>query len=139
VQGPNGTVEPEQVMGSPRRGRKFVMTGDTAPCEMSALAAHEAELLVHDASFADQEAERAAETGHSTARQAAELARDASVGMLALVHISSRYDVRDVLAEARGEFAATEAPRDFDLVEIPLPERGGPRLIENGARAAAPA
>ena len=112
------------------------MTGDTAPCEMSALAAHQAELLVHDSSFADQETERAAETGHSTARQAAELARDARVGMLALVHISSRYDVREVLAEARGEFAATEAPRDFDLVEVPLPERGGPRLIENGARAA---
>ncbi len=57
--------------------------------------------------------------------------------MLALVHISSRYDVREVLAEAREEFAATEAPRDFDLVEVPLPERGGPRLIENGARAPA--
>ncbi len=139
VQGRGGSVDPEQVMGSPRRGRQVVVTGDTAPCEMSALAAHQAELLVHDSSFADQEAERAAETGHSTARQAAELAKDAGVGMLALVHVSSRYDVRDVLAEAREEFAATEAPRDFDLVEIPLPERGGARLIEDGARADAPA
>ena len=62
-------------MGEPRRGRKVVVTGDTAPCEMTRVAAHEAELLVHDGSFADEEPERAAETGHSTARQAAELAR----------------------------------------------------------------
>jgi ribonuclease Z len=122
-------------MGEPRRGRKVVVTGDTAPCEMTRVAAHEAELLVHDGSFADEEVERAAETGHSTARQAAELARDAAAKLLALVHVSSRYDVRDVLAQAREAFAATEAPRDFDLVEIPFPERGEPRLVENGARA----
>jgi len=119
--------------------RNLVVSGDTAPCEMARVAAHEAELLVHDGSFADQEAERASETGHSTARQAAELARDAGAAMLALVHISSRYDVREVLAEAREAFPATEAPRDFDLVEVPLPERGPPRLIEDGARASTPA
>jgi ribonuclease Z len=139
VRGTDGPVLPEQVMGEPRRGRKVVVSGDTAPCEMARVAAHEAELLVHDGSFADQEAERAAETGHSTARQAAELARDAGAAMLALVHISSRYDVREVLAEAREAFPATEAPRDFDLVEVPLPERGPPRLIEDGARASTPA
>ena len=139
VQGSNGVVRPEQVMGESRRGRKVVVTGDTAPCEMTRVAAHEAELLVHDGSFADEEGERARETGHSTARQAAELARDAEVGMLALVHVSSRYDVRDVLAEAREAFGATEAPRDFDVVEIPFPERGSPRLIENGAREPAKA
>ena len=133
VRGADGAVRPEQVMGEPRRGRKVVITGDTAPCEMTRLAAHEAELLVHDGSFADEELERAAETGHSTARQAAELAREAGVKLLALVHVSSRYDVRDVLAEAREAFPAAEAPRDFDLVEIPFPERGEPRLIENGA------
>jgi ribonuclease Z len=126
-------------MGDPRRGRKVVITGDTGPSEMTRVAAHEAELLVHDGSFADEELERAAETGHSTARQAAELARDAGVKLLTLVHVSSRYDVRDVLAEAREAFPASEAPRDFDLVEIPFPERGEPRLVENGARAPAPA
>ena len=135
-QGADGPVRPEQVMGEPRRGRKVVITGDTAPCEMTRVAAHEAELLVHDGSFADDELERAAETGHSTARQAAELAREAGVKLLALVHVSSRYDVRDVLAEAREAFPAREAPRDFDVVEIPFPERGEPRLVENGARAA---
>jgi ribonuclease Z len=130
------TVESRQVMGEPRPGRKIVISGDTAPCEMTRIAAHEAELLVHDGSFADAELERALETGHSSARQAAELAREAAVSLLALVHISSRYDVRAVLAEAREAFPATEAPRDFDLVEIPLPERGEPRLVEKGARAA---
>ncbi len=134
VDGPAGTVSPEQVMGEPRRGRKLVVTGDTSPCEMTRLAAHEAELLVHDASFADEELQRATETGHSTARQAAELASEAAVEMLALVHISSRYHVGEVLAEAREVFGAAFAPRDFDLVEIPFPERGPPRLIENGAR-----
>jgi ribonuclease Z len=139
VDGSNGAVRPEQVMGESRRGRKLVVTGDTGPCEMVRLAAHEAELLVHDGSFADEETARAAETGHSTGRQAAGLAREAEVRLLAIVHVSSRYDVREVLAEAREEFAATEAPRDFDLVEIPFPERGEPRLIDNGARAAAQA
>jgi ribonuclease Z len=139
VPGSDGSVRPEQVMGEPRRGRKVVVTGDTAPCEMTRVAAHEAELLVHDGSFADDELERAAETGHSTARQAAELAREAAVKLLTLVHVSSRYDVRDVLAQAREAFSTTEAPRDFDLVEIPFPERGQPRLVENGARATAAA
>ncbi len=134
VQGSDGLVQPEQVMGETRRGRKVVVTGDTAPCEMTRAAAHDAELLVHDGSFAEAEVQRAAETAHSTARQAAELARDAAVKLLALVHVSSRYDVREVLTEARDAFPATEAPRDFDVVEIPFPERGEPRLIENGAR-----
>jgi ribonuclease Z len=139
VSGANGEVRPEQVMGDSRRGRKVVITGDTGPCEMTRVAAHQAELLVHDGSFADEELERAAETGHSTARQAAELARDAGVKLLTLVHVSSRYDVREVLAEAREAFPASEAPRDFDVVEIPFPERGEPRLVENGARTRTPA
>jgi ribonuclease Z len=139
VQGGDGIVRPEDVMGPSRRGRKVVITGDTGPSEMTRLAAHEAELLVHDASFADEEAARAVETGHSTARDAARLAREAAVRMLALVHVSSRYNVAAVLAEAREEFPASEAPRDFDLVRIPFPERGEPELIANGARERQPA
>ncbi len=134
VDGGAGPVSPAKVMGDPRAGRKLVLTGDTAPCEMTRVAAHQAQLLVHDASFADEEAARARETGHSTARQAAKLASEARVEMLALVHVSSRYDVGAVLAEAREELGGAIAPRDFDLVEIPLPERGTPRLIESGAR-----
>ena len=138
VQGPQGVVSAGEVVGPPRAGRKLVVTGDTAPSEMTMVAAHEAQLLVHDASFADEEIARAAETGHSTARQAGELARDARVAMLALVHVSSRYDVRLVLDEAREAFPAAIAPRDFDLVEIPFPERGEPRFVEGGAKGAQP-
>ena len=134
VQGANGTVCPADVMGDERAGRKLVVTGDTSPCEMTRLAAHQAQVLVHDASFADDEVARAAETGHSTARQAAELARDAEVEMLALVHVSSRYDVRAVLDQARDAYKTSVAPRDFDVIEVPFPERGAPRLIESGAR-----
>jgi ribonuclease Z len=115
-------------------GRRLVVTGDTAPCMATAEAAHGAELLVHDGSFAEEEAQRAAETGHSTAGQAAALAREAETKMLALVHISTRYNVKQVLEEARAVFEPTVAPRDFDLVEIPFPERDEPELIPNGAR-----
>ncbi|MFN8161989.1 MAG: ribonuclease Z [Solirubrobacterales bacterium] len=134
VTGSQGTVAPEQVMGEPRPGRTVAITGDTAPCHATAEAARGASLLVHDASFAEEEAQRAAETGHSTAGQAAALAREAGVAMLALVHISSRYHVGAILEEAREEFANCVAPRDFDLVEIPFPERGEPVLVPNGAR-----
>ncbi|MFN2611749.1 MAG: ribonuclease Z, partial [Solirubrobacterales bacterium] len=105
------------------------------PCEMTRVAANDAQLLVHDASFAAEEAERSRETGHSTAVEAAELAAAAGAQRLALVHISSRYNVSDVVAEARTAFPASFAPRDFDVVEIPFPERGEPRLVEGGARA----
>jgi ribonuclease Z len=139
VEGSGGVVRPEDVMGEGRRGRKLVITGDTAPCEMTRLAAHEAQLLVHDGSFAVEETARAAETRHSTARQAAELAAEAEVKLLALVHVSSRYDVQAVLDEARELFPGAIAPRDFDIVEIPFPERGDPHLIESGARRREPA
>lgn len=134
VAGADGDVSPEQVMGEAREGRKVVITGDTAPCEMTRIAAHGAQLLVHDATFSDEETGRAAETGHSTARQAGELAAEAEAKLLALVHISSRYHVGAVLDEAREAFAEAHAVRDFDLVEIPFPERGEPRLIERGAK-----
>ena len=119
-------VRPDQVMGEPRRGRKVVLTGDTAPCEMTRLVAWEAELLVHEATFMEEDADRAAETRHSTAAQAAELAAAAEVRMLALTHISPRYSGGQVRDEARGAFENVIVPRDFDRVEIPFPERGEP-------------
>jgi ribonuclease Z len=133
VDGAEGQVQPDQVLGEARRGRKIVITGDSQPCEMTRIAAHEAELLVHDGTFSSEETDRAADTGHSTAVQAAELAREAEVRMLALVHVSSRYNVSAVLDEARAVFPNTYAPRDFDLVEIPFPERGEPELVPEGA------
>jgi ribonuclease Z len=132
-------VSPGQVMGEARRGRKIVLAGDTAPCEMTRLVAFGADLLVHEATFLEDEAERAAETGHSTARGAAELAAAAEVAMLALTHLSTRYGGGEVRDEARAVFERTIVPRDFDSVEIPFPERGEPvhvRAEEGGAVAA---
>jgi ribonuclease Z len=122
-------VSPEQVLGPARVGRKLVISGDTAPCQALAVAAHEADVLVHEATFADDETERAAQTLHSTARQAAELAREAQVRLLALTHVSSRYPGGELREQARAIFADTEAPRDFDTIEVPFPERAAPRLV----------
>jgi ribonuclease Z len=122
-------VRPEQVLGPPRAGRKIVISGDTSPSETLAIASHAADLLVHEATFAEEESERAAETGHSTAGQAATLARDAGVTMLALVHFSTRYPVGVLRDEARAIFARTVLPRDFDSIEVPFPERGEPELV----------
>jgi ribonuclease Z len=122
-------VRPEQVLGPPRAGRKIVISGDTSPCETLAIASHAADLLVHEATFAEEERARAAETGHSTAGQAATLAREAGVSMLALTHFSTRYAVGVLRDEARAAFPRTVLPRDFDTIEIPFPERGEPELV----------
>jgi ribonuclease Z len=122
-------VRPEQVLGPPRAGRKVVISGDTTPCETLAVASHAADLLLHEATFAEEERDRAAETGHSTAAQAATLARDAGVAMLALTHFSTRYPVGLLRDEARAIFPRTVLPRDFDTIEIPFAERGEPELI----------
>jgi ribonuclease Z len=134
VQGSAGTVAPNQVMGRSRAGRTVVVTGDTAPSPATVSAAADADLLLHDSSFTEEDAARAAETGHSTATQAAAVAAEAHVKLLALVHISSRYHVGTVLDEAREIFEPTVAPRDFDQIVIPFPERGEPELIANGSR-----
>lgn len=122
-------VRPEQVMGPSRPGRKLVISGDTMPCETLRIAAHAADLLVHEATFAHEETDRATETGHSTAEQAAGIARDAEVRLLALTHFSMRYPIRVLRDEARAVFPNTVLPRDFDTVEIPFAERGEPELI----------
>ncbi len=119
-------VAPDQVMGEARRGRKVVLAGDGAPAEMTRLVAYGADLLVHEATFLEEEAERAAETKHSTARGAAELAAAADVHTLALTHVSTRYGGGQVRDEARQAFERVIVPRDFDSIEIPFPERGEP-------------
>jgi ribonuclease Z len=132
-------VRPEQVMGETRAGRKLVLSGDTKPCESLRIAAHRADVLVHEATFAEEERDRAAQTGHSTAVQAATLAREAEVGMLALNHVSTRHPVGLLRDEARAVFPGTVIPRDFDTIEIPFAERGEPTLLRWDARAAAAA
>nr|MBA3300467.1 ribonuclease Z [Thermoleophilaceae bacterium] len=124
-----GGVKPEDVLGESRRGRKVVLAGDGAPSETTCVAADGADLLVHEATFGDEEVERARETLHSTARGAAELAKRADVALLALTHVSQRYAGPELRDEAREEFANTIVPRDFDRVEIPFPERGAPEHV----------
>jgi ribonuclease Z len=127
-------VRPEDVLGEPRSGRTIVITGDTAPSPAVVQAAHRADLLVHEASFLLEETERARETMHSTAADAAEVARLAQVRLLALTHVSPRYFGHELAEEARAVFPDSVVPRDFDVIEVPFPERGAPRLIERGAR-----
>jgi ribonuclease Z len=128
------TVTPDEVLGEPRRGRKVVLTGDSAPSPLVVEAAYKADLLVHEASFLADEEERARETLHSTAAGAAEIARLAQVRLLALTHVSPRYFGPELADEAGAVFAETVVPRDFDLIELPFPERGAPRLVKGGAR-----
>ncbi len=131
-------IRPGMVLGESRRGRKVVVTGDTAPCDSVVDAAIGADLLVHEATFSADEADRAQETLHSTTLGAAGVAQQAGVAMLALTHLSGRYGGREIEAEARGVFPNTVVPRDFDVVAIPFPERGGPELIPKGARSRPP-
>jgi ribonuclease Z len=128
------TVTPTDVLGEPRPGRKVVYTGDTGPSPFVVEAAHGADLLVHEASFLTEESERARETMHSTAGQAAQVARLAQVRLLALTHVSPRYFGPELADEAEEVFPDTVVPRDFDLIEVPFPERGAPRLVKSGAR-----
>jgi ribonuclease Z len=130
----DGTVvAPEQVLGPARPGRTIVIAGDTSPSPTVLEAARGADVLVHEATFLEDEQERARETAHSTAREAAELAAAAGVRMLALTHLSNRYFGPEAAREARAVFAETVVPRDFDIIEARFQERGGPRLIKGGA------
>ena len=122
-------VRPEEVVGQTRYGRRLVFSGDTAPCDAIRDAADRADLLVHEATFTEDERDRAKETGHSTARQAAQIAEEADVGLLALTHLSTRYAGGEIEEEARAVFADAVVPRDFDVVEVPFPEKGDPELI----------
>jgi ribonuclease Z len=127
-------LTPNEVVGEPRPGRRIVLTGDTAPVETVRALAEDADLLVHEATFSEEERDRAGDTLHSTARQAAELAREAGVRLLALTHISPRYFGPELAREARAVFEPTVVPRDFDVIEVPFAERGEPALVRRGAR-----
>jgi ribonuclease Z len=129
-------VSPDQVLGPTRPGRKLVLSGDTRPCEALRIAAHGADVLVHEATFAEEERERAADNGHSTAHQAATIAREAEVTLLALNHVSTRHPLGQLRDEARAIFPNTVVPRDFDTIEIPFPERGEPVLVRWNERMA---
>jgi len=129
-------IASSEVVGPERPGRRIVLSGDTAPCDSIRAAAWQADLLVHEASFLDTDSDRALATGHSTAREAAEIASEAGAGMLALVHLSPRYTVRDVRSEAQAVFPNTVVPRDFDLVRVPVAEKGPAQLLRSGEAGA---
>jgi ribonuclease Z len=127
-------LTPDTVLGPARPGRRIVIPGDTAPVETVQVLSEGADLLIHEATFLEDERDRAADTLHSTALQAAELARDAGVRMLALTHVSPRYFGPELAREAREVFPDTIVPKDFDVIEVPFAERGEPTLVRRGAR-----
>ena len=120
-------IGPEGLVGPARPGRTVVYSGDTRPCPGLRQAARGADLLIHEATFGADEAARAVETGHSTAGEAAALARDAGVRRLLLTHISARYnrDAPELLAEATAVFPATTIARDGLAVDVPFPDKTG--------------
>jgi ribonuclease Z len=127
------TITPDRVLGPARPGRKVVISGDGGPAESVIEAARNADVLVHEATFCEDERERARETQHSTALEAAGVARAAEVELLALTHLSNRYFGGEVVREARTIFPNTVVPRDFDTIDVRFAERGGPQLEKGGA------
>src|SRR5207247_6278358 len=107
----------------------IVLSGDTASSATVVEAARGAEVLVHEATFLDEERERAQETAHATALEAAEAAREADVGLLALTHLSNRYFGPEIAREARTIFPDTVVPKDFDVCAVPFADLGLVELI----------
>lgn len=117
------TVRPNDVLGPPRRGRKIVYTGDTMPHDLLIERARRADVLIHDATSDATLEEKANRYGHSSSRQAAEIARKAEVGLLVLTHLSPRYeDPTTILEDARKVFENTKVAEDFLEIEVPYPE-----------------
>jgi ribonuclease Z len=124
---PDGrTITPSELVGPTRPGRRIVLTGDSRPSEGTIAAATGADVLIHEATFAEEEAPRALETGHSTAREAAEVAHKAGVKKLVLTHVSARYsrDTSDLEREAREVFPATVIARDGMEIDVPFETAG---------------
>ena len=114
-------IEPEEVVGPGRPGRRVVYSGDTRPNEILKDVARNASLLIHESTFGEDERARADDTYHSTAREAASVAHDADVKQLLLTHISARYSDNPsiLLKEAQAVFSKTEVAHDGQVFEIP--------------------
>jgi ribonuclease Z len=131
---PDGrVVDPAVLVGPRRSGRKIVISGDTRPAQTVIDASEHADLLVHEATFADEEADRARETGHSTAREAAAVARSAGVRQLVLTHFSARYsrDASELLRQAREEFDAVALARDGLEIDVPYQDDAVPESADH--------
>ncbi len=121
-------IVPSTLVGPERPARRVVITGDTRPCGATIEMAQGADLLVHESTFGEEEAARAVETGHSTAREAAQVALGAGVRRLVLTHFSARYsrDPSDLDREARQVFANVAVARDGMEVDVPFADGGEP-------------
>jgi ribonuclease Z len=117
-------VTPGELVGPARSGRLVVLSGDTRPTKTLVDAATGADLLVHEATFGEEERDRAKETGHSTAVEAAQVALAARVKQLALTHLSARYSASGevLLKEAQQIFGATVVARDGMTIDVPYRE-----------------
>jgi ribonuclease Z len=117
-------VQPSELVGPARSGRSVVITGDTRPCAATVDVAADADLLVHEATFGEEEKERARETGHSTAQEAAQVALAAKAKRLVLSHLSARYssNADALLKEARQVFGEVMVARDGAEVDVPYRE-----------------
>jgi ribonuclease Z len=115
-------IDPSELVGPTRPGRRVVFTGDSRPAESTVTISEGADLLIHEATFSDEEQPRALETGHSTAREAANVAMKAGVKQLVLTHLSARYSVNaaELLQQAREIFSATVVARDGFELEVPF-------------------
>lgn len=125
VELPSGTVvRAAELVGPTRPGRKLVYSADTRPCEGLKTAAAGADLLIHEATFSEDDAQRAVETRHSTAREAAEVAADAGVRRLVLTHFSARHSEQPgrLVAEAQQQFPDVTAAEDGMVIEVELQE-----------------
>lgn len=116
--GAGQTVFPESVIGPPRKGRKVVISGDTRPCKQTLEAAKNADLLIHEATFTSDQRERAIETHHSTAVEAAMLAKNANVKQLILTHFSPRSDLGQTYREAAEVFPNTVLADDGKIIKL---------------------
>jgi ribonuclease Z len=119
---PNGKkITPGMILGPSRKGRKIVISGDTMPCEEMIAFSKNADVLIHEATFDSELEDIAREYGHTTAAQAAEIAKKARVEKLFLVHVSPRYlDYRVIENDARKIFVQSFVPKDFQEIEIKL-------------------
>jgi ribonuclease Z len=135
---PDGkTIHPEDVMGPARPGRSLVVSGDTRPSKNIIRLAKDADLLIHEATYTDTHQELAYENQHSTAAEAATVAREAGVRTLYLHHISPRYEeTRTHLEEARKIFEDTHIAEDFLTLDVPFPERGPVQEVDPAAQHA---
>lgn len=111
-------------VGPPRPGRVVAFTGDTRPCAATVDAAQGADLLIHEATFGEEERERARDTGHATAKEAAQVALAAKAKRLVLSHVSARYSISadELVREAREVFPNTSVAKDGLEVDVPFVE-----------------